>query len=325
MYSPYKQIFARGFCSFLIISLVTLSCNVLAQNTGVYIKNSFIEEYKNKALITSQIKIIDISSKHSIGTKASDDGDVHASGIPEGEYRLPMVVEIMNVKKTPAAYNALKDASEDDATISVTGVWRLWCEHPGHIQKQGDAFSIDPDDSNPDHVFEIHPATSVDNVDCKNTLTRIKDGSKEFKYKVAEDAFDAITNSTFTITPQGDYVGLKGKKIGYNYIKFKAELLESPLKNDGSYTHSLDDNEGYTAFASITDGDGEEHKVRLVFVEGTAVANTIKSKNEGQTVTLLGIPRINLSLVSWRINNPGPNDEHLNWNLPFELVVLASF
>jgi hypothetical protein len=43
--------------------------------------------------------------------------------------------------------------------INMTGVWRLWCEHAEqtHLLTQGNPALIDDDDSNPNHVFEIHP------------------------------------------------------------------------------------------------------------------------------------------------------------------------
>ena len=51
-------------------------------------------------------------------------------------------------------------ASNSEA-IPVTGVWRLWCEHGGDKAfVQGAAFP-EPTNTNPDHVFEIHPITAI--------------------------------------------------------------------------------------------------------------------------------------------------------------------
>jgi hypothetical protein len=297
----------------------------LAQNSGVYLKRDFITKYKNKVLITSTIEVRHShSTPKGIGTTASDDGDIHASGIPDAEIGLPVVFEVMNAKKTNNKYKIFPNAAENNDKVTVTGIWRLWFEHPGEIQTQGDAVVLDPDNTNPDHMFEIHPVTSVktatDTVDFRHTFARIKDGSKEFKYKDPVTALNEFSSKELTIKPDGDFVGLISKKVGYNYIKFKAELLEKP-------THQLDDNEGFTVYATILDNDGEElaNKVRLVFVNGTSVANKVKSMNEGQKITLLGIPRVSLALVDWRLNHPGNGNERLKWNLPYELVILASF
>jgi hypothetical protein len=309
----------------ILISLCCIVTCVSAQNSGVYLKKDFITKYRNKALITSTIQVK--HSHHSpkgIGTSASDDGDIHASGIPDNEIGLPIVFEVMNAKKTNNKYKVLPNAADNGESVTVTGVWRLWFEHPGEIQTQGDPVVLDPDNTNPDHVFEIHPVTSTkkgtDTINFRSTFARIKDGSKEFKYKDPSDAFNEFDTKELTIKTEGDYVGLISKKVGYNYIKFKAELLEKP-------SHLLDDNEGFTVYASINDSHGEElvNKVRLVFVNGTTVANKVWAMNEGQKITLLAIPRVSLAIVNWRLNNPGLNNERWRWNLPYELVVLSSF
>ena len=38
---------------------------------------------------------------------------------------------------------------------------------------------------------------------------------------------------------------------------------------------------------------------------------------------VLGIPRINLALVSWRAAQAKTRPEALQWNLPFEIVAIA--
>jgi hypothetical protein len=52
-------------------------------------------------------------------------------------------------------------AITNHTTVKLTGVWRLWAEHGGNTdQKQGAA--VEPaDDTNPDHIFEIHPIITI--------------------------------------------------------------------------------------------------------------------------------------------------------------------
>lgn len=45
----------------------------------------------------------------------------------------------------------------------------------------------------------------------------------------------------------------------------------------------------------------------------------LKAATFGALVELIGIPRVSLSLVSWRVKHPGARD----WSLPYEIVVVA--
>jgi len=40
---------------------------------------------------------------------------------------------------------------------------------------------------------------------------------------------------------------------------------------------------------------------------------------------VLGIPRIDLALVSWRVRNAGTRPEALRWDLPYEIIVVGVF
>jgi hypothetical protein len=77
-------------------------------------------------------------------------------------------------------------------------------------------------------------------------------------------------------------------------------------------------------------------KRRLIFVKGTKPETAIRELHKGQCMHALGMPRLNLSLVSWRVSCsknqvasiPDCADKHpdvLNWGIPYEVVVLADY
>lgn len=43
---------------------------------------------------------------------------------------------------------------------------------------------------------------------------------------------------------------------------------------------------------------------------------------EGDCQRVLGIPRLDLALVSWRARNAKTNPDALTWNLPYEIIVV---
>ena len=106
--------------------------------------------------------------------------------------------------------------------------------------------------------------------------------------------------------------------IGYNYVKFRLRLLENP-------THDLDD--GLTVFADVKEVDGETlvRKRRMVFVADTTPERSVRKMKEGQCMLVLGMPRLNLSLVSFRASEGKKDSDVLTWNLPYEMVIVADY
>lgn len=43
------------------------------------------------------------------------------------------------------------------------------------------------------------------------------------------------------------------------------------------------------------------------------------------TLVVMGMPRIDLALVSWRARNADNRPEALTWNLPYEMIVVGVY
>jgi len=144
-------------------------------------------------------------------------------------------------------------------------------------------------DSNPPHVFEIHPVSEFDNKSVLKSVQPIKG----YKPKDAHDAFMAYEGISSVITPGTDTTTIRTVTAGYNYVKFIMELNEDP-------THETDESDGRSVFAKVYDTDCELllHKRRMIFVKDTPSEKRIKTLHQGNQLVVLGLPRIDKHLYA---------------------------
>lgn len=284
--------------------------DVAAENVLV-LNNTFIQKYKNRATIDADY-IID--KAHKQPNPASKDGDIHVAGRSPKDVGLATVAEMMNASEHPDALTAIHDAEGTGDAIKVSGAWRIWPEHGGeteHVQgKKLAAF----DTTNPDHVFEIHPITELAGIDVRDTFHPIK----EYKAKETEQAFALYerTRSKITVMP-GNKTKIETPMAGMNYVKFGLELNEKALPIA----------DGRMAMAKVKNEEGEliVQKRRFVFVKDTEPEIMIRDKVAGDCLVVLGIPRLDLALVDWRVRTSKTRPEVLSWSLPYEIIVVGVF
>ena len=63
----------------------------------------------------------------------------------------------------------------------------------------------------------------------------------------------------------------------------------------------------------------------MVFVKDSAPEKELKKIGPGGKLHVLGIPRIDLALVSWRTQHAQQVPGVLNWNLPYEMVIVGVY
>ena len=300
-------------CTALGLSLALLACSpwrASAENVLV-LKDDFIQKYKNRATIEANY-IID--KAHKKPNAPSKDADIHIAGRAPDDIGLATVAEIMNAAEQPGAVDAVHAAEGTGQRVKVIGVWRIWAEHGGDTQHtQGKSLAAF-DTTNPDHVFEIHPVTELAGIDVKSTLHPIHG----YEPKGTEQAFTVYERTRSRITPiKGNKVKIETPMAGMNYVKFEMELNEKalPVKD------------GRMAFAKVLDEQSElvARKRRMVFVKDTPPEIAIRDKSAGDCLVVLGIPRVNLTLVDWRVKHSKERPEVLNWSLPYEIVVVGVY
>jgi len=319
--------------------LFLLAWGLVKAETTLVLTKEFIEKYKNRATIEVDFAVMYAhkAAKKPSPSHPSNDGDIHIAGVPRAisqpnDVIMAAVAEIMNAKDFPKVLKYIqekKNEAGNGAPVRMMGVWRFWPEHGGeshHTQGHVNVSAIE--DTNPDHILEIHPLTRVDAFDLTKSFKPIPD----FKTKNAEDAFSNYERGRFHIQPSQNTIRMRMSKATYNYVEFKLQLLEDP-------TNTIDD--GLTLFGRARDLDGETQvqKRRMVFVAGTRPEQTIRKLKKGQCMHALGMPRVSLTLVSWRVacstndqTHPGvPGDcsirypDVLDWGMPYEMVILADY
>lgn len=276
----------------------------------IYLKKSFIESYKMRATINVDDFIID--KAHERPNPPSKDGDLHIAGRSK-TIGFPVVAEIMNAKYFQNAVKLVHTWENTNTSVKVSGIWRIWCEHAGDdIQEQGKNINKITT-TNPNHVFEIHPVVGLGDLNLGDSLVPI-DG---FTYKICQDAFLRFENTPCRIIPNGDSILIETRGVGYNYVEFKVQL-----RDDEEIVESED---GYFIICKILDLDDEivSQKTRVVFAKNTEPAKSLDTFKKQKSLHVVGITRMNLSLVSWRLEESKNNPRVLDWNLPLEMVVVA--
>lgn len=276
--------------------------------------NEFIENFKNRATITTDFEIFFAhpKPKKPSASSPSNDGDIHIAGIPAA-LKMPAVAELMNAASQPMALAHANKMKGTGTAVPITGVWRFWPEHGGDDRFfPGMEFEIT--NTNPDHIFEIHPTTEIGGIETRTSFFPIPG----YKPKEATDAFQRYENVRSRITLGDTSTTITMGIIGYNYVKFRIRLRENP-------SHELPD--GLTVFADVKEVDGETlvRKRRMVFVADTTPERSIRKLKEGQCMLVLGMPRLNLSLVSFRASEGKNDSDVLTWNLPYEMVIVADY
>jgi hypothetical protein len=293
---------------FLVV--LALAASVHAQ-VIIKLNNSFINDFKNRATIDATYTVV---KSHHKPNPPSKDGDIHAAGTAP-EIGLATVAEIMNAKEKKTAMDAIIAVEGKSKTVKITGAWRLWAEHAGGKDQVQDATIPPFNSTNPDHVFQIHPISSVNAIDTRTSFHPIAG----FTAKDAERAFTQYENLRCKIIPGNPQTTLMTNMAGFNYVKFRMDLIDDPV--------ALSSGDGTVAFASVSTLDDEllVRKRRMIFVKGTPPDKAVNKMHKGGHLVVLGIPRIDLALVAFRVEHATDQPEVLDWNLPYEIVVVGVF
>lgn len=286
-------------------------------NAGTLVlQRAFVEKYKNRATIDASF-IVDHA--HARANPAAKDGDLHASG-RSSEVGLPMVSEIMNAAsgEPKKVADEIRANARTNAAESIAGAWRIWFEHPSaRIQVQFQ--KVQPAaNTNPDHCFEIHPITQYGKQLILDSLHEVEG----YTPKDAETAFGAYQKLSATFQFEDDTVAITSKKVGFNYVKFIAELTgkTEPLDNND---HG--DADGQVVLANVMKDEGDDvlvENVRLVFIAETQAAKELVKSHEDTTFEFWALPRVDLSAISAFIKAGGTGQ--LVRKLPYEMIVVAA-
>lgn len=314
------------FPGFIVITLLLYGCGVTKTSARlttylyeieavfstaeiqILLRNSFMEQYKNRATITTDLLI-----DKAIGSPKSPllDADLHMAG-RSSTIGLPIVAELINARMEEKAGEVIKNAEKERKPLRMTGAFRLWCEHPGGEAEVQGAKLPPFQYSNPNHVFELHPLTFVDGIDVRN-------GFRPVKGYIPGDpnhSFGHYESLKLKITPEGERIKLETTRASFNDVEFimQAEGPEQVVE-DGRFVT-----------ASVLDLSGKElvRGIRMIFVKGTAPEMAVKKLKKGERLHVEGIPRINLARVS-ELALKQPLNTTLDVKLPYEIIIMGVY
>jgi len=282
-----------------------------AQNYEVRLKRAWVRAVADRTTVdvTMDVRHTHHSAKHV--KSGGDDGDIHFSGVSAG-IGLPFVAEVVNagLAAQRPAVDAIIAAEENDDDIEIGGAWRLWFEHPAKKQTQGGSNPFEPDQTNPDHSFEIHPASRINQLDLTGSFIPIAG----YTAYAAEVAFPYFDQRKVTIKASSSGISLRSGKLKYNHVEFEIELTHDPARVQ----------DGYIALAKVLDDNGDDVAAgprRMIFVAGTRGAEVMRTASAGDRFRALGIPRVNLSAVLALVEQHGTRQ--FEAALPYEMIVVG--
>lgn len=294
----------------LAVGLSLLAVAPVAAQITIRLNRTFVEKYKDRVTLDAPSYTVDRA--HPAPNPPSKDGDMHVAG-HSPTIKLATVAEIMNAASVPGAVTAIHDAQSSHHPIHLMGAWRIWAEHGGEDAQIQGATLAPITTTNPPHVFELHPLLTVGDQDLHGTLIPIEG----YEPKEAEDAFSRYEGRTFKIKATATRVTMTTSGIGYNYVEYRF-VPSGPV-------HTVED--GLFVIGDVLDLDGDllVRGRRMAVPAGTPAYDRFSHSTTADTLHLLGIPRIDLALVSWRVRHRADRPEALTWNLPYEIIVVGLY
>ncbi len=295
------------------VLILLLVCSLSWAGTLV-LKRAWVKKYKDRATIDADYLV---DKAHKKANDAASDGDMHFAGRSKKQIGLPVVAEMVNAGQPgqKAAFDSIHANEGTGATVAITGVWRLWFEHPADSQIQ---FADFPEavNTNPDHSFEIHPVTRFAGLNVEKSFDFIPG----FTGHEPAKAFAAYNKLSVTVRASATAITLQSPKSGFNYTHFRMRLMGKPKK--------LDDG-GMMVYCDVEDDagpetDGEDplaRGIRMIFAPGTPAAAALSGKGAGDQFAAIGIPRVNLNALYTAIEKAGTTQ--FSGLLPYEMIVVA--
>jgi len=291
-------------------SYVNVKSAIGSSEIEITLENSFVERYKNRATIDVAFTV-DKSDRRP--HPAVLDGDLHIAGRAP-KIGLPIVAEIKNAAQDPGAVDLIRSVSGSAEPLRLVGAWRLWPEHFGTAPEVQGEYLPPGELTNPDHVFEIHPVTRVD---YKNLLDSLRP-VEGYRPGRADTVFRSLQGIQCRIVPTEITTTIVTAKGQLNDVEFLLEIAEEArqVAEDGSFVQ-----------ATVFDLQGNQlaERVRMVFLKDTPPERALSGLRRGTRLHAFGLPRIDLSTVSWRVRNSKDNPELLNLTLPYEIVVVGVY
>ncbi len=302
-------------CAFLYkeatVAYVEVNSHFSLQDIEIEIHKSFIERYKNRVTIATTFRV-DQAWQHP--NPLFMDGDFHFAGRTP-QVGLPAVGEIVNAASEKEAMELIHRAAKTGRPLGISGVWRLWPEHAGTAEEEEQGEKLHPlESSNPDHVFEMHPVTRVEDLYFLDSFHPVKG----FSPGDARTVFTIYEGVQCMLRVKSKTVSLITRKGLYNDVEFLMEIADDRQT-------VVDDGRFVTADVRDLKGNLLVKGVRMVFMKDTPPEKAVKNLRRGDRLQVYGIPRIDFAGISRRVENYRAHPELFNAKLPYEIIIIGFF
>jgi hypothetical protein len=323
---PSKRASARWTSVLLVLVYLLTGCGLIArQATIAYIAvnshfspkkveieitKSFIEEYKNRVAIHTTFTV---DKAMASPLPADLDGDLHFAGRAP-QVALPVVAEIINAIGEKAAIDLVHGAEGTGKPLKISGVWRIWPEHPGSAEEEQGKPLPAFVSYKPDHVFEIHPVTGINGVQLLNSFRPVEG----FNPGSAQRTFGIFEKVSCALRVKPKTVSIVTETGLYNDVEFILEIAEDPqlVVADGRFV---------IASARDLNGNLLVERLRMVFVKGTTPERAVRLLKRGDHLHVYGIPRLDFAEISRRVNGRRADPSLLTKTLPYEIVIVGVY
>jgi hypothetical protein len=292
------------------IAYIAVDSQLSPKHTTIKINKDFIEKYQNRVTIRTRFTVDKVMPSP---LPAALDGDIHFAGrAPQVD--LPIVAEIANSAEQKPAIQVVTSYAGKGRPLRVNGVWRIWPEHAGRAKEEQGKPLPPFDTDNPGHVFEIHPATTVDHMRLLNTFKPVEG----FAPGDAERTFGIYQKVPCTLKVEPEAVSLVTDTGLYNDVEFIMKIANEPqlVARDGRFV---------IAAALDLHGKVIVDRLRMVFVKGTPPELAVRLLKSGGQLHVYGIPRLDFAEISRRMDGYQKNQALLTLPLPYEIVILGVY
>jgi hypothetical protein len=292
------------------VAYVELMAEFSPNDVQIEIHKSFIAKLMNRVSMD-----VDFRVEHAdiVPHPAFMDGDLHFAG-HSPQVGLPVVGEIINAAQEKEAVDLVHAAKRTGTPLALSGVWRIWPEHAGDVDEKQGGERHATHSPNPDHVFEIHPVTTVAGISLLDSFHPVEG----FLPGAAAVVVPRLEQVHCRITVRRGDIVITTQKGLYNDLAFIMEVADDrqTVVADGRFV---------TASLLDTDGTVLARRRRMVFVRDTPPERAVRRLARGARLHVYGIPRIDLSEIYRRVEEHGRRPGLLDENLPYEVVIIGVF
>jgi len=241
------------------------------------------------------------------------DGDLHCAGRAP-EIALPVVAEVANAASEKDATALIHAAEGTHRPLRISGVWRIWPEHAGDEKAEQGKPLPEAESENPNHVFEIHPVTRINDVGVLGSFRPVEG----FMPGDARATLEGYEKVECTITPRPQTISIVTRKGLYNDVEFLMEIVED---------RQVETPEGRFVIASALDLKGAliVERLRMVFVKGTPPEIAVRSLKRGDRLHVCGLPRVNFAEIARRVQGSQAEPSLLVKPLPYEIIIFGVY